>query len=45
MKTCTVNELVSEYGEATLESTFQQALEHFDELKTVFTTLYGMQYY
>lgn len=45
MKTCSVDEPLSEYGEATLESTFGHALEHFREFKAVFTTLYGMQYY
>jgi len=44
MKSCSINEPLSEYSEATLESTFTHALDHFEELKTVFTTLYGMQY-
>ena len=45
MKTCSVDELVYEYGEMTLASTFDHALEHFEELKTVFNALYGMKYY
>ncbi|MBQ3710636.1 MAG: hypothetical protein II887_08030 [Bacteroidales bacterium] len=44
LKTCSVNDRVNAYDEETLEASFSRALDNFRKFKTVFLSLYDVEY-